>query len=156
MHIRPIHQGDAARLAVLLDQLGYPSTERDVRHRLDYWLGDRASALLGADDDGTLLGIAALHITPILEVTGKFGRLAALVVDEAARGRGVGRLLIAAAEERARAGGCLFIEVTSSNHRHPAHLFYERLGFVDTRDRSRRFVRHLRPAEATPPPTTSS
>ncbi|WP_433824703.1 GNAT family N-acetyltransferase [Actinoplanes sp. CA-015351] len=145
MHIRPIHQGDAARLAVLLEQLGYASTARDVRHRLDYWLGDRASALLGADDEGTLIGVAALHITPILEVTGKFGRLAALVVDEASRGRGAGRLLIAAVEERARAEGCLFVEVTSSSHRAPAHKFYESLGFEDTRDESLRFIRKLHP-----------
>ncbi|MEU8239125.1 GNAT family N-acetyltransferase [Actinoplanes missouriensis] len=143
MHIRPIHQGDAARLAVLLDQLGHPSTERDVRLRLDYWLGDRASALFGADDDGSLVGIAALHITPLLEVTGKFGRLAALVVDETCRRRGVGRLLIEAAEERARTEGCLFVEVTSSSHRVPAHLFYEGRGYEDTRDRSRRFIRRL-------------
>lgn len=143
MHIRPIHQGDVARLAVLLEQLGFPSTERDVRHRLDYWLGDRAGALLGADDDGVLVGVAALHVTPLLEVTGKFGRLAALVVDEASRGRGVGRLLIRAAEERARAAGCLFLEVTSSSHRHPAHLFYESLGFTDSREDWRRFVLKL-------------
>jgi GNAT superfamily N-acetyltransferase len=143
MHIRPIHQGDAARLAILLEQLGFPATERDVRLRMDYWLGDRASALIGADDDGSLVGMAALHVTPLLEITGKFGRLAALVVDETSRGRGVGRLLIDGVEERARAEGCLFVEVTSSNHRAPAHLFYERLGFVDTRDESRRFIRQL-------------
>ncbi|BEL04839.1 GNAT family N-acetyltransferase [Actinoplanes sichuanensis] len=143
MHIRPIHHGDAARLAVLLDQLGFPSAEREVRQRLDYWLGDRAGALLGADDDGTLVGMAALHITPLLEVTGKFGRLAALVVDEAVRGRGVGRMLILAAEERARAAGCLYVEVNSSNHRESAHLFYESLGFTDSRETSRRFVRPL-------------
>jgi GNAT superfamily N-acetyltransferase len=140
MHIRPIHHGDAARLAVLLEQLGFPSTEREVRQRLDYWLGDRAGALLGADDDGSLVGMAALHITPLLEVTGKFGRLAALVVDEAVRGRGVGRLLIVAATERAKAAGCLFVEVNSSNHRESAHLFYESLGFADSRETSRRFV----------------
>jgi GNAT superfamily N-acetyltransferase len=145
MHIRPIHHGDAARLAVLLEQLGFPSTAREVRQRLDYWLGDRASALLGADDDGTLVGMAALHVTPLLEVTGKFGRLAALVVDEAARGRGAGRMLIGAAQDRARSAGCLFIEVNSSNHRYPAHLFYESLGFTDSREDSRRFVLPLQP-----------
>ncbi|MEU4560586.1 GNAT family N-acetyltransferase [Actinoplanes sp. NPDC023936] len=143
MHIRPIHQGDAARLALLLDQLGYPSTDRDVRQRLDYWLGDRASALFGADDDGSLVGVAALHITPILEVTGKFGRLAALVVDESHRGRGVGRMLMDAVEDRARAEGCLFVEVTSSSHRAPAHHFYESRGYEDTRDHWRRFILRL-------------
>jgi GNAT superfamily N-acetyltransferase len=143
VHIRPIHQGDAPRLAVLLHQLGYPSTERDVRHRLGYWLDDRASFLLGADDDGVLAGVAALHVTPIIEVTGKFARLVALVVDAESRHRGVGRALMAAAEDRARSAGCLFIEVTSGRERHSAHQFYESLGYADTHEQARRFVRPL-------------
>ncbi|BCJ44723.1 hypothetical protein GCM10010168_15360 [Actinoplanes ianthinogenes] len=148
MHIRPIHQGDAPRLAALLDQLGYPSSLRDVRHRLGYWLDDPASFLIGADDDGMLAGVAALHVTPIIEVTGKFARLVALVVDAENRKRGVGRALMAAAEERARAAGCLFMEVTSGRQRHSAHRFYETLGYTDTHERARRFVRSL-----TTPPT---
>lgn len=107
-------------------------------------MDDPDSALLAAaDDDGRLIGVAALHVTPILEITGKFGRLVALVVDETARGRGVGRALMAAIEKRALAAGCLFMEVTSSRHRHSAHLFYESLGYLDTQDRSRRFLRPL-------------
>ncbi|AEV82099.1 Protein phnO [Actinoplanes sp. SE50] len=147
MHIRPIHQGDAPRLAVLLEQLGYPSTEKDVRHRLGYWLDDRASHLLGADDDGVLAGVAALHVTPIIEVTGKFARLVAIVVDADSRHRGAGRALMAAAEQRARAAGCLFMEVTSDRERLPAHRFYESLGYTDTHESSRRFIRRLTPAD---------
>jgi GNAT superfamily N-acetyltransferase len=144
MRIRSVHEGDESRLAVLLGQLGYPSTEQDVGRRLEYWLNDPQSALLAAaDDDDRLIGVAALHVTPILEVTGTFGRLVALVVDETARGRGVGRALVSAIEGRARAAGCLFMEVTSGGHRHAAHLFYEGLGYRDTRDRSRRFLRPL-------------
>ncbi|GAA4598423.1 GNAT superfamily N-acetyltransferase [Actinoplanes octamycinicus] len=143
MHIRPIHQGDAPRLAILLEQLGFPSSLRDVRHRLSYWLDDPASFLLGADDDGVLAGVAALHVTPIIEVTGKFARLVALVVDAESRRRGAGRALMAAAEERARAAGCLFIEVTSSRERHTAHQFYESLGYADTHEQARRFVHTL-------------
>ena len=132
------------RLALLLGQLGYPATEQDVRDRLAYWTDDPASALFAvADDQDRLLGVAALHVTPILEITGKFGRLVALVVDDAARGRGVGSMLMAAVEERARAAGCLFLEVTSSQHREQAHRFYEGRGYRDTRDRSRRFLRPL-------------
>jgi GNAT superfamily N-acetyltransferase len=145
VRIRSVRYDDVPRLAILLGQLGYPSTEQDVRDRLAYWTDDPASALFAAadDDDDSLLGVAALHITPILEVTGKFGRLVALVVDDTARGRGVGSMLLAAVEECARVAGCLFMEVTSSQHRRPAHLFYERRGYRDTRDRSRRFLHPL-------------
>jgi GNAT superfamily N-acetyltransferase len=144
MRIRPVRHDDVPRLAILLGQLGYPTTEQDVRDRLAYWTDDPASTLLAvADDSDSLMGVAALHITPILEITGKFGRLVALVVDDTTRSQGVGSMLIAAVEESARAAGCLFMEVTSSQHRHQAHLFYERRGYRDTRDRSRRFLRPL-------------
>ena len=144
MHIRPIHQDDVPRLTVLLRQIGHPTTEEDVRQRLGYWLDDPASHLLGADDDGVLAGVAALHVTPIIEVTGKFARLVAIVVDAESRTRGVGRELMAAAEERARSAGCLFMEVTNSRQRHAAQRFYESLGYTDTHEKSRRFVRTLK------------
>jgi GNAT superfamily N-acetyltransferase len=144
MRIRSVRYDDVPRLANLLEQLGYPSTEQDVHDRLAYWTDDPASALFAvADDHDSLLGVAALHVTPILEITGKFGRLVALVVDDTARGRGVGSMLMTAVEENARAAGCLFMEVTSSQHRRQAHLFYERRGYQDTRDRSRRFLHPL-------------
>jgi hypothetical protein len=59
-------------LVVLLDQLGYPTTEAAVHERLDYWLDDPSSRLIGAEDDGDLIGVAALGVLPMLEVTGKF------------------------------------------------------------------------------------
>ena len=144
MRIRPVRYDDASRLAILLGQLGYPSTEQEVLDRLAYWTDEPASMLLAvADDNDSLLGVAALHVTPILEITGKFGRIVALVVDDTARRRGVGTMLMTAVEDRARSAGCLFMEVTSSQHRRQAHLFYERHGYRDTRDRSRRFLHPL-------------
>ncbi len=74
--------------------------------------------------------MAGLHVGPILEVTGKFGRLVALVVDDRHRGRGVGRALMAGVEERARRLGCILLEVTSSAHRAASHRFYLGLGYV--------------------------
>lgn len=141
--IRPIGRSDAARLAVLLGQLGYPTDEAEVHRRLDYWLDDPASVLLGADDDGLLVGVAALHVGPILEVTGKFGRLVALVVDDRYRGRGVGRALVAGIEQRALDLGCTLLEVTSSAHRDASHRFYQRMGYADTQETSKRFTKFL-------------
>jgi hypothetical protein len=37
---------DAGALAVLLTQLGYPSTEQDVLARLEYWAADPYSQVL--------------------------------------------------------------------------------------------------------------
>lgn len=70
------------------------------------------------------------------------GRLIALVVAADVQGRGVGRALVAHVEERARAEGCVQLDLSSSDRREDAHAFYRRLGFADV---SRRFVKELMP-----------
>jgi len=141
VQLRPIRRQDVSELVVLLGQLGYPTAEAAVHERLDYWLGDPASWLIGADDNGVLVGVAALHVSPMLEVTGKLGRLLALVVDERYRGRGVGQLLVAATEEQARAAGCVKMEITSSRHRTRTQEFYQLLGYEDLCTASARFIK---------------
>jgi GNAT superfamily N-acetyltransferase len=73
------------------------------------------------------------------------GRLIALVVGEHASGMGVGRALVAHVEQRARREGCVQLDLSSSDRRRYAHVFYRRLGFADV---SRRFVKDLTPDEA--------
>jgi ribosomal protein S18 acetylase RimI-like enzyme len=55
-----------------------------------------------------------------------------LVVATGARGRGVGSALLAAAEERVRARGCVLFEITSNMRRKEAHGFYQKRGFERT------------------------
>lgn len=61
-------------------------------------------------------------------------------VDEAARGRSIGRMLVAAAEEWARKRGCILLEVTSNGRFAKAHDFYRHLGYQRT---SLRFAKDL-------------
>src|ERR1700722_5201878 len=117
VRLRPVRRQDGPALAGLL---GHPATGVAVTERLDYWLDDPSGWLLGADDEGVLIGVAALGVLPGLATAGKFGRLLTLVVDERYRGRGVGRSLVAAVEEHARAIGCTRMEATGSQ-------FYEQL-----------------------------
>jgi GNAT superfamily N-acetyltransferase len=144
IQLRSARREDAARLVVLLGQLGYPTDLAAVQERLDYWLDDPSSQLLGAEDNGELVGVAALHFIPMLEVTGRFARLVALVVDDRCRGQGVGRQLVTAAEERAQNAGCVKLEVTSSRRRDRAHAFYRGLGYEDICATSARFIKPLR------------
>jgi GNAT superfamily N-acetyltransferase len=145
VHLRAIDRSDGPRLARLLDQLGYPTSAADLDARLDDWLDDAASALIGAELDRQLVGVAALHVVPILEVTGKVGRLVALVVDDSYRGRGVGTALVRAAEQRAQLAGCIMMEVTSNRGRVAAHGFYVGVGYADACPTSARFTRFLDP-----------
>jgi GNAT superfamily N-acetyltransferase len=53
-----------------------------------------------------------------------------LVTTEAARGQGVGRELLAALRDKARAGGCRVLDLDSGVHRADAHRFYMREGLT--------------------------
>jgi GNAT superfamily N-acetyltransferase len=131
---------DAAVVAELLGELGYPASAQAVKRRLEE-LGSDDLVLLA--EDGA--GLIALHRIPRLAEGSPFVRITALVVRGDGRGSGVGRSLMRAAEEAARGWGCALIEVSSGRRaeRDPAHGFYRAAGFVDTSERSVRYWKHI-------------
>jgi GNAT superfamily N-acetyltransferase len=137
--IRDAGLADAEAVAALLTQLGYPSGVSDVEERLDRLriVGDR---VVVAEADGKVAGLAHLQVTPALERERPAARIGALVVDEACRGRGIGRALLDVLEGEARLRGCELIYLTTSEGRDDAHAFYERVGLK--RD-GRRYARTL-------------
>ena len=139
--IRQIRPEDAARVAELLTQLGYPATADDVAQRLTYWLHGPVSRILVAERNTQVIGCLSVHAIPYLERTGWWARIESLVVDSAARRGGVARSLVQAAEETAREWGCLAMEVTSARYRDDAHAFYRKLGYTDVCDQSARFFK---------------
>jgi len=58
-----------------------------------------------------------------------FARISALVVDAGVRERGVGRLLMEAAERTAKDQGVSFLEVTAGHHRPDARHLFESVGY---------------------------
>lgn len=144
MQIRPARPADAAAVNALLHQLGYPQDDAAATAtRIRTWDDDPASAAYVADADGALLGLVAVHVCPFFERTGSWGRIVALVVADAARGRGIGGRLVTAAESFAADHRCVRMEVTSADRRHDAHEFYRRCGYVAQAGRSSRFLRDL-------------
>ena len=141
--VRPAAATDAAAIAALMTQLGYPCSAGDAAARLGYWLGDPMSRVLVAERDGAVIGCLSLHAVPYLERTGRWARIESLVIDQSARGAGAGAALVRAAEQQARRWRCLAVEVTSARTRHPAHAFYQRMGFTDVCYRSGRFLKEL-------------
>jgi GNAT superfamily N-acetyltransferase len=137
--IRDARAEDSAAIADLLGQLGYPTDAEAVAARLAR-LRDAGDRLVVAEVDGRLVGLASLHVSPSLEYDEPAGKLAALVVDEARRGTGVGRALVEAIEAEARARGCGILFVTTAERRADAHAFYERLGLEYT---GRRYAKTL-------------
>jgi len=140
--IRHAAPSDAARIADLLGQLGYPVAAELVPGRLERMLAEPGQSLLVAVDDERVVGLATIIVRHVITDDVPFARLASLVVAEDRRGEGVGKALAGAAEEIARAAGCTTIEVTSGDHRPGAHTFYRRLGYEE---RPRRFLKRLQP-----------
>jgi GNAT superfamily N-acetyltransferase len=125
MNIRRAIASDAAALAALSAQLGYPAQPEEAAERLTA-LG--AGALLVAEEDGSVLGW--IHVCGIrFFQSPPFAEIGGLVVDEAARGKGVGKLLLEAAVGWAAEQGYGKLRVRSNVVREEAHRFYEREGF---------------------------
>jgi GNAT superfamily N-acetyltransferase len=143
VQVRRLAPDDAGSVARLLDQLGYPAEEAEVRKRIQAWGRDDRGAAFGAGVDEHLAGCAAIHVIPFFERPGARARLVALVVDGGYRQRGVGRALIEHCRDFAARQGATEIEVTSRRTRRDADRFYTSLGFCDVSDRSRRYIAEL-------------
>lgn len=85
------------------------------------------TSLLVARDDGDVVGMLTLLVYRL--VTGVRGRIEGVVVEEGARGRGVGEALTRAALDLAASAGVESVELTSSPSRAAANRLYPRLGF---------------------------
>jgi GNAT superfamily N-acetyltransferase len=141
--IRAASPDDSKQLAALVEQLGYRADERFIRDQLAQLASQPGTTVFVADDNGAITGLLCLSIIPLLHVSGGLGRISALVIDSQFRGKGVGRRLVAEAEEFAWNTGCARIEITSGDHRPDAHAFYEAIGYFQD---CRRFIKQ-RPAE---------
>jgi GNAT superfamily N-acetyltransferase len=142
--VREAGATDAAEVVRLLAQLGHAQPAGDPSARLAAFLHHGQHVLVASRfpvaPDAVLLGAVTLHIMPVMHRAGPVGRLSAVVVDEPARGKGVGRALVRASEEFLLIRGCAMIEITSNKVRTDAHAFYERLGYTAT---SVRFAKQI-------------
>ena len=107
---------------------GYAEQLADVAGR-----ADRAQLLVARDADGQVVGSVALVLA------GDFGEITEspdeaafrmLVVDPAARGLGVGELLVRSCLDRARAAGRRRMVLSTAPGMTAAHRLYERMGFT--------------------------
>ena len=141
--IRDARRSDSPAIASLLAELGYPVNEATFANRVAGMLGRGDHRILIAEageQGGVPLGVLSLHVFPVLAYDADLAMIMALVVTEGARGTGVGRLLVARAEDIAREHGATRLMVTTHVRRAGAHAFYERLGFELT---GRRYVKPL-------------
>jgi GNAT superfamily N-acetyltransferase len=132
VHIRQASILDAAEIARLSGQLGYPASEADVHSRLSRLLAAPTNVVLVADTGAGLVGWGSAELRVSLE-TGARVEITGLVVDTASRRLGVGRLLVKHLESWAVDQDCPVLLVRSNVTRQESHPFYEGLGYERTK-----------------------
>jgi len=128
MLIRHAGRSDLPAVRVLLGQLGYQVELAELADRLDR-VGSFADHYLAvAEVDGRVAGLLHVFERPALEKPCE-AIVQALVVEEAYRGKGVGRILMRHAETWARRRGLVSIALHTRIDRDDAHAFYVRIGY---------------------------
>lgn len=111
------------RLVPQLSSSSPPPSERDLAAIVT----SRSTVLFVARDGGHIVGSLSLVLFRI--PTGLRAWIEDVVVDEAARGKGVGEALNRAAIDHAAKAGAKTVDLTSRPSREAANRLYARLGF---------------------------
>lgn len=113
--------------AKLIPQLSRSSPAPDQETLQRIARSEASTLLVARDDDGSVLGSMTLAMFEI--PTGVRAWIEDVVVDEAARGQGVGQLLNERALEIAQESGAKTVDLTSRPSREAANRLYKRIGF---------------------------
>ena len=112
-----------ARLLPQLTEARTPPTLEKLKETVS-----TQTMLVARDDDGRIIGTLTLVLYRV--ASGLKGRIEDVIVDESARGQGIGEALTREGMKRASEAGVLMLELTSMPYRQAANRLYKRLGFV--------------------------
>ncbi len=113
-----------ARLIPQLSKSSPPPSKAELQAIADH---EACFLLVAREDDGTILGSLTLVVFPI--PTAVRAWIEDVVVDDAARGKGVGELLNRRALEISAENGAKTVDLTSRPSREAANRLYQRIGF---------------------------
>lgn len=127
--VRTPRPSDYERMADLAGQLGYQCRAEEIRQRLSHMRDPNQYGVFVAElADGQVAGWIGVYVFRAVELDG-CAEVSGLVVDENARCRGIGKVLLGAAEEWAHNLGCRTISVNCNIVRKRAHGFYTANGY---------------------------
>ena len=133
IRLRPAQSDDVEDIALMMDYLGYPALQSDLKLILSDILSNPAvKVFLAVYTDGKPIGLINLYCLPALRLKGYQVSIGELVVHPDFRGQAVGKRLLGFAREYAEEKGAVRLEVTISNKRESfRRKFYEKNGFED-------------------------
>ena len=140
VNIRLAKQDDEQRCLELLNVLADTTSDSNKIFNSDTFsklISNERGSLLIAEENKIILGMASISFNLALRYNGEYCQLEELVVDQNARGKNVGGLLIEETLKLAKNRGCkefglYLLESTKHNQ-----SFYEKYGFVVIGDEMR-------------------
>jgi ribosomal protein S18 acetylase RimI-like enzyme len=130
LKVEEVHKSSDRMLTTIGELVGQLSTSAQppTRAELDEIIASPACRLLiGRDDDGRVLGMLTLVLFRI--PTGVRAWIEDVVVDDRARGQGLGGQLVREAIAVARRASARTVDLTSRSDREAANALYAREGF---------------------------
>ncbi|WP_428487788.1 N-acetyltransferase family protein [Rhodopila sp.] len=112
----------------LLSQLGYSIDVGEVRRRYGAVNQSSDHVLVVAEQGGFIIALCHMFARPALDKPPE-AVVQALVVDQASRGNGVGKIMMETVESWAADHGFTSIALASHVSRSDAHAFYEAIGY---------------------------
>lgn len=129
VHIRPAAAADAAAIAALAGQLGYPASPDIVAARLARILPRQDQLLVVAESHNQVCGWLQAHSAEVIE-SGFRVEVLGLVVAEELRRKGVGRELLAYAEAWAVKLEARVVVARTNINRSASQAFYTARGYT--------------------------
>ncbi len=128
--VRVAAPADKNRCLELIGMLTGQSADPGWGRAYDELMRGRRGTVLVAVEGQSILGVATLSYNLAVRYSGEYCQLEELIVDDAARGKNAGGLLVQAAVDAARAHGCAemglyLVERTEGNR-----VFYSKYGFA--------------------------
>ena len=124
---------DRGAIYGLLVELGYPGIDRGRFDKtFEQFLARDDLWLLVAERDHRVLGLASMSERPQLRLAGSLVTIDEMVIGEAARGLGIGAMLLAEAKRRAKELGARRLQLDTSRKRE-SYLrgFYAKNGLTE-------------------------
>jgi PhnO protein len=106
------------------------STDMPVIYRFIHELDN--VYLVAVDENNTITGYLSCHGQFLLHHCGWVFEIQEMYVQEGARGKGIGKMLITELENKLSARNYVSLEVTANMKRTATHTFYISCGFTET------------------------